>query len=77
MVGEDKKEMDFFSYIKNNKALIPVFFSGILTYEVFDHFFSEGMRPGAGAEGDITGFMAPIFNPHLFWHSPCLRITGK
>ena len=51
MVGEDKKDMDFFSYIKNNKALIPVFFSGILTYEVFDHFFSEGMRPGAGAEG--------------------------
>jgi hypothetical protein len=48
-------------YIKNNKALIPVFFSGILTYEVFDHFFSEGMRPGAGAEGDITGFIAPIF----------------
>ena len=61
MVGEDKKDMDFFSYIKNNKALIPVFFSGILTYEVFDHFFSEGMRPGAGAEGDITGFIAPIF----------------
>ena len=68
MVGEDKKDMDFFSYIKNNKALIPVFFSGILTYEVFDHFFSEGMRPGAGAEGDITGFIAlPSRHHRYFW----------
>ena len=54
-------DMNFFTYIKKNKALLPAFFSGILTCEVFDHFFSEGMRPGAGAEGDITGFMAPIF----------------
>ena len=53
--------MNFVTYIKNNKALIPVFFSGILTGDVFDHFFSEGMRPGAGAEGDIAGFIAPLF----------------
>ena len=61
--------MSFFTYIKNNKALIPVFFSGILTWEVFDHFFSEGIhdhRAFGNILRDGSDLFSAIPTPQIF-----------
>ena len=46
---------------QNILPLTASFLSGIFTVEVFLHLFSDGMRPGGGSQGDITGFLAPVF----------------
>ena len=50
-----------------NRRTVPifkltcVFLCGLFTVDVFWHFFSDGMRPGAGSQGDIAGILSPVF----------------
>ena len=72
----DEKKKDSFSlkeFIRETSGfLLSAFLSGVLIFDVMRHLTVDGIRPGAGLRGDITGMLSPFLlsSAQLFWRVP-------